>query len=170
VLRAVCSMGLRSGNGFWGKMKMKRIVMTCILATGFLGLAAVAGAEPTLEPFVNVSTTPDEIDLGIASLFTNTFEVPAALTVDVESNCIHGPIMISATKLKRREGGSISPDRIFVKTPETGGYVAMARPVAISETTTGSHKIVVDLRVETGLLYPAGEYTGMLMLTIMPPS
>jgi len=150
---------------------MKRLVITWVLAAALFGLAGIAGAAQVVEPFVNVSTTPDVLDLGTASLFMNSFDVPKALTVKVDSNCFHGPIMISTTKLKRRQGGSISPDRIFVKTPATGGFIAMARPVVISQPTEGSHKIVLDLRVETsGLLYPAGEYTGTIMLTIMPPA
>lgn len=149
---------------------MKRLVITWLLAVGLFGLAGIAGAGQTDEPFVNVSTTPDRLDLGTASLFTHTLDVPAALTVKVEANCMHGPIMISVTKLKRRRGGYISPERIFVKTPATGGFVTMARPVAISKPTIGSHKIVLDLRVETQFLDPAGEYTGTLILTIMPPA
>jgi len=149
---------------------MKRLVTTWIIAAGLFGLAGFTEAGQTDEPFVKVSTTPDKIDLGTASLFTDTFDVPEALTVSVDSNCLHGPIMISATKLKRRHGGSISPEDIFVKTTSTRGFVAMARPVEISKQTTGSHKVVLDLRVKTGTLYPAGEYEGTLMLTIMPPA
>jgi hypothetical protein len=141
-----------------------------VLAIGLFGLIGIAGAEQTDPPFVNVYTTPDKIDLGTVPLFTNAFEVPEALTINVESNCLHGPIMISATKLKRPQGGSISPDNIFVRTPVTGGYVAMASPVAISEPTIGSHKIVLDLRVQAQFLHPAGEYSGTLTLTIMPPA
>ena len=148
---------------------MKRLVITWVLAVGLFGLAGIAGAEQTVRPFVNISTTPDTLDLGTASLFTNFYDVPAALTVKVDANCMHGPIMISTTKLKRRQGGSISPDRIFVKTPATDGFVTMARPVAISKPTIGSHEIVLDLRVDAQFLDPAGEYTGTLMLTIMPP-
>jgi hypothetical protein len=148
---------------------MRRLVITWVLVIGFFGLAGIAGAEQTGPPFVNVYTTPDKIDLGTVPLFTDAFEVPEALTVNVESNCLHGPIMISATRLKRPQGGSISPDNIFVRTPVTGGYVAMARPVTISRPMTGSHKIVLDLRVQAQFLYPAGEYSGTLTLTIMPP-
>jgi hypothetical protein len=153
-----------------GKMTMKRLVITWALTIGLFGLAGAAEAEQAEKPFVNVSTTPDSIDLGTASLFTNTFEVPAALTVKVDANCFHGPIMISATKLEHRQGSSISPERIFVKSPDTSGFVAMARPVAISKPTIGPHKIVLDLRVEAELLYPAGEYTGALILTMVPPT
>ena len=150
---------------------MKRLVITWVLAAILFGLAGVAGAEQIDEPFVNVSTTPDVLDLGTASFFTDSHDVPGALTVKVDSNCFHGPIMISTTKLKHRQGGSISPDHIFVKTPETGGFITMARPVPISKSTEGSHKIVLDLRVETGgLLYPADEYKGTITLTIMPPA
>ncbi len=152
-------------------MKRLVIIITCwALAAVLFGLAGVAGAEQIDKPFVNISTTPDVLDLGTASLFTDSFDVPGALTVNVDSNCFHGPIMISTTKLKHRQGGSISADRIFVKTPATGGFVTMARPVAISKSTEGPHEIVLDLRVETNFLYPAGEYTGTITLTIMPPA
>jgi hypothetical protein len=149
-----------------GKTKMKRIIITWALTVGLFGLAAITEAD---EPFVNISTTPDEVDLGTVPL-TNIYDVPGALTVNVESNCVHGPIMISSTKLKRRQGGSISPERIFVKSPATNGFIAMARPVTISKPTIGSHTIVLDFRVEADFLYPAGEYSGTLMLTMMPPS
>jgi hypothetical protein len=149
---------------------MKRLVITWVLAIGLFGLDGIAGAEQTDPPFINVYTTPDKIDLGIVPLFKDAFEVPEVLTVNVESNCLHGPIWISATKLERPQGGSISPENLFVRTPATGGYVAMAQPVAISEPTKGSHKIVLDLRVQAQFLYPAGEYSGTLTLTIMPPA
>jgi hypothetical protein len=152
---------------------MKRLVITWVLAIGLFGLNGIAEAVQTVDlkkPFVNISTTPDKIDLGTVPLFTDAFEVPEALTVNVKSNCLHGPIMISATKLQRPQGGSISPDDIFVRTPVTDGYVAMARPVKISNPTTGSHKIVLDLRVQAQFLYSAGEYSGTLTLTIMPPA
>lgn len=147
---------------------MRRLVITCVLAIGLFGLAGIAGAEQVDKPFLNVSTKPDKIDLGTASLFRDTLDVPAALTVLVESNCMHGPIMISATKLKRREGGSISPERIYVKSSATDGFVPIASPVAISKPEIGSHEIVLDLRVETKFFDPAGEYSGTLMLTITP--
>jgi len=149
---------------------MRRLVITWVLTIGLFGPSGLAYAERIYPPFVNVYTTPDKIDLGIVTLFQDSFEVTEAFTVNVESNCMHGPIMISASKLKRPQGGSISPDNIFVRTPATNGYVAMARPVAISKPTKGSHKIVLDLKVQAQFLYPAGEYSGTLTLTIMPPA
>jgi len=149
---------------------MKRLVIIWALTAVLFGLAGITEATQTDKPFVHVSATPDEVDLGTASFFRDIYDVPAALTVNVEANCMHGPIMISATKLKHRQGGSISPESIFVKTSATDGFVPMARPVAISKSTMGSHKIVLDLRVETNSLRPAGEYSGTLVLTIMPPA
>jgi hypothetical protein len=149
---------------------MRRLVITWVLAIGLFGLTGIAGAKQTDPPFINVYTTPDKIDLGTVPLYGDFFEVPEALTVNVVSNCLHGPIMISATELRRPQGGSISPDKIFVRTQATGGYVAMARPVRISHPTTGSHEIVLDLKVQAQFLYPAGEYSGTLTLTIMPPA
>jgi hypothetical protein len=154
---------------FGGKTKMKRIVIAWALIMGLLGLAVITEAKPVNEPFVNISTTPDEVNLGTVPI-TNNFIVPGALTVNVESNCVHGPIMISSTKLKLRQGSSISPEHIFVKSPATSGFVALARPVEISKSTLGSHKIVLDFKVEADFLSLAGEYSGRLILTMMPPS
>ena len=134
-----------------------------------LGLAGVAGAEEVDIPFVKISTSPDELDLGTAMLFTEFYDVPAALTVDVESNCMHGPIVISTTELKSRQGEKISPERIFVKTPATDGFIPMVKPVSISKTMSGPHKIVLNLRVNSNFVKPAGEYTGTITLTVMPP-
>ena len=151
---------------------MKRLVITWALAVVLFGLAGVAEAvrpaEPA-KPFVNVSTTPDKLDLGTVPL-TGIYDIPAAVTVEVEANCVHGPIVVSTTTLKRRQGGSILPERISVRTPATGGFVTMAKPVAISEQTAGSHKIVVDLKVQPDVRNLAGEYTGTFMFTVMPPS
>jgi hypothetical protein len=154
---------------FGGEQTMKRSVITWALAVALFGLAPVTEAvKPVTRPFVHVSATPSSLDLGTTS-FAGLHESPAALTVVVESNCIHGPILMSTTALKRRQGGSIPPEHIFVKTPATGEFVGMARPVAISQPTTGPHKIVVDLKVQTEWNL-AGEYKGTITLTVMPPS
>jgi hypothetical protein len=51
----------------------------------------------------------------------------------------------------------------------TSGYVAMNRPVAISKPTNGSHRIVVDVKVDAAAGFPAGQYDGMFTFMIMPP-
>jgi hypothetical protein len=157
-----------------GEEKMKRLVITWVLAVALFGLAGTAEAvKPVVktEPFINVSTTPDTLDLGTCSFLGGTYDLPAALTVDVEANCMYGPIMVSVTELKRRYGGgSVPRERILVKTPLTGQFVTMAKPVFISEPATGSHKIVLDFKVQAEFSDPAGKYTGAITFTIMPPS
>lgn len=152
---------------------MKRLIITWVLAVALFGLAGIAEAvKPVVKtkPFISVSTIPDVLDFGTSSLFGSR-DLPAALTVDVESNCLHGPIMVSVTKLRHRfGGGSISPERILVKTPVTGQFVTMEKPVFISEPTKGSHKIPLDFKVQTGFVDPAGKYKGTITFTIMPPS
>jgi len=128
---------------------------------------AVKPAVPD-RPFINVTTKPDRLDLGTAPLM-GSLELRAALTVEVEANCAHGPILLSATPLNRRSGGSIGTDRIAVRTAATDGYVAMNRPVAISKPAFGPHRIVVDVKVDAPVGYPAGDYNGVFTFMIMPP-
>jgi hypothetical protein len=45
----------------------------------------------------------------------------------------------------------------------------MNKPVAISPPATGSNKIVVDVKVLTKVMGPAGEYSGVFTFTIAPP-
>jgi hypothetical protein len=45
----------------------------------------------------------------------------------------------------------------------------MKRPVALSKPANGSHRIVVDVKVDATAGYPAGEYSGVFTLMIMPP-
>jgi hypothetical protein len=96
-------------------------------------------------------------------------EVKSALTVQVEANCPHGPIYLSATALNQKDGGTIGTDRIFVRTKETDGYVTMTKPVAISKPAQGSHKVVVDVRVDAPVGIAAGEYSGYFTCLIAPP-
>lgn len=153
---------------------MKRLLITWALAVTLFGLASITEAvqpakqEQSAKPFVSISTKQDKVDLGTI-LFPGIYDLPGALTLEVDSNCMHGPITISATELKRRNGGSISPEHISIKTPATGGFVTMGKPVVISKPTTGSHQIVLDLKVKTESINPAGEYTGTFTFTIMPP-
>ncbi len=149
---------------------MKRVLITTwIVAVALIGFAAVAEAvQPARKPFIRVSTSPHRLDLGTASA-AGVHNVSKALTVRVDSNCLHGPITISATTLRHHMGASIPPKRIFVRTKGTHGFVSMDRPVAISAPTSGSHSIVLDLQVQTGFKNLAGKYKGAFTLTVMPP-
>jgi len=156
---------------------MKRTVTSWALIVVLFGLAGVAeavrpaerlrgGVQPA-KPFISVSTKPATLDLG-KSRHPGVHEAPGALTVEVEANCMHGPIVISELKLRRRGGGLIPPEHISIRTPATGRFVKMTRPVAISKPERGPHKIVLDFRVLTGFNDPAGKYTGTITFTVTP--
>jgi BRCT domain type II-containing protein len=146
---------------------MKRIVFWTILValTGSAGIANTVSDKP----FIRVSTTPDELDLGTANFFAGIHEVPGALKVEVESNCLHGPILISTTSLERRGGGLIKQEDIYVRVPKVTDYVSLKKPVVIMSTSAGPQEVVLDFKVHAGLDNPAGQYEGMITLTIVPP-
>jgi hypothetical protein len=158
---------------FRGGGKKMKTVTTWALAAVVATLcwagnaSAVKPADTADRPFIHVTTTPDELDLGTTLM--GPLELKAALTVQVEANCLHGPIYLSATPLKQKNGDSIGTERISIRTAETDGYVAMNKPVAVSKAAKGSHKVVIDVKVDTPPGYAAGEYNGFFTFTIMPP-
>lgn len=151
---------------------MKKLVMTCVVAmvlSAGIGRAKVQIIEPTpAEAFVKISTTSNEDSLGTAG-FPGIHDLQSVLTVEVESNCLHGSIFASTDGF-RHPGGFIPPEHISIKAPVTGGFVPMTKPVAISEMVFGSHNIMLNFRVQTGPQHHEGKYTGVLTFTLMPPS
>ncbi len=152
---------------------MKKLVMIWAMAIVLFGWAGVAQTGRPVKqsadaPFLNISTSPDELNLGTV-LFPGIHDSDAELTVHVESNCLHGSILVSTTGLKRAAGGFVPPKRISIEAPVTGGFVTMARPVVISNPEPGSHNIALNFRVETGFQDHQGKYTGHLTFTVMPP-
>jgi hypothetical protein len=77
--------------------------------------------------------------------------------------------MVSSTELKGDIRGSIPPERIFVRSSATWGFVPLTKPVAVSKPQSGNHDIVLDMQVETGFCDIAGKYRGTITVTIMPP-
>ena len=161
---------------------MKKIVITWLMAVVLFEVAGIAPAVS--KPFVNISATSDSLEFGKPTFFSDgdTFFGPgsvvfpsaffmssATLTVKVESNYLHGPIVASITTLKHPRGGFIPLERISIKSPTTNGYVTMARPVVISKPEIGSHDIKLDFRLEVLPYDHAGRYTGIITFTVMPP-
>lgn len=158
---------------------MKRVITICFVAVIFAMPASVQAERP----FVNLSPSSDSLTFGDtefsapsliapgAALYPSIFgSSSASMTLKVESNCLHGPIMASITELKHRKGRgkTITPDRISVKAPVTNGYVSMAKPVLISKPETGSHNIDLNFRLEVSTFESAGRYEGTITFTIMP--
>ena len=145
---------------------MKKLLITLSVFIALFGSVETIQAE---KPFVRLSTTPDKLELGTITFWSDGVSA-STLTLNVASNCIHGPIVASITPLKRNADDIITPDRISVRTPATRGFVTMARPVSISETTEGSHDITMNFKIDTTVKDHAGRYSGSLTFTIMPPS
>ncbi len=149
---------------------MKKIVVALVMVVALFWSGGVVQAIGPKTPFISVSITPDILDFGTLPFLTQTYDPPATLKVKVTSNCLHGPIVASMKGLKHQNGMTITPDSIYIKGPATEGFVSMARPVAISKTTIGSHDILLNFRVKNNKFYgTAGKYTGTIVLTIMPP-
>ena len=147
---------------------MKRRLITCVIV--MIGLVGIAQAVNPTDPFISITTTPSELELGTLPV-VGTQDSSAELKVLVEANCIHGPITISATAFEGPNSRSISPKHIHVKSEATDGFVTMEKPVAISKPAEGTHEIVLKFRLQSidGKLEPAGRYKGTFTFTIIPP-
>lgn len=162
---------------------MNKLVTTCLILAVLLGTAGIARAD---DPYVSISTTKDRLEFGMATfsdlepslvsvsgkaLFPGIlFSASASLTVKVDSNCLHGPILASISDLRHTRGQIIPCERVSVSAPTTNGYVSMAKPVIISNPETGPHDIDLDFRVERLLHDPAGKFSGNITFTIIPVS
>jgi len=133
------------------------------------------------EPFVKISPLSENVKFGKieftepsllapgAALYPTTFgSSSAALTLKVNSNCLHGPIMASVTDLRHRMGKTITSDRISIKAPITDGYVSMEKPVMISKPEMGSHDIDLSFKLKVNPFETAGRYKGTITFTVMP--
>ena len=157
---------------------MKRVTKIWLVAVILFTTPVITKADA---PFVNISPSSDNLKFGEpvysepsliapgAVLYPTTFGTSSAdLTLKVESNCLHGPIMASITKLTHRMGKTITTDRIFIKAPITNGYVSMVKPVLISKPEIGSHNIDLSFRLDINTFEAAGRYQGTLTFTVMP--
>ena len=143
------------------------LATTAVLAA-LAALPQQASALPRVQPYVQLSVTPQSLDLGTVPQ-PGTFDSPSELKVHVAANCVHGGIAASVTALQRTGGGSIGPERVFMKLPATGNYVPMTHPVAVTgPMTPGVFDVILKFRVETALADIPGEYAGTLTITLVP--
>ena len=144
---------------------MKKLLIILVFGLVSLSSVGVARAE---KPFVYISIPQEKVNLGTFLLWDTI--IPEALTLKINSNCLHGCVVASMSSLSNSLGNQILPDRILIKTIATGGFVSMAKPVVISGPAVGSHDIVVDFKVKADGEYKrAGEYYGTIAFTVMPP-
>jgi len=172
----------------------KLVIITCTTMMVMFGPAGIALADSDIfvstytiikensGPFVSISTLSNKLEFGRPTLadpilapglamFPSIYRSAAAsLTVHVESNCLHGPIVASVTALKHSGGYTIPPERILIHAPimQEDEYVRMARPVVISNPENGSHDIELNFKLQATHFDYAGRYSGAITFTIMP--
>ena len=120
-------------------------------------------------PYVCISTTPNKIDFGTVLGFGD-HTLDSVMTVNINSNCVHGSVIASFSPFKNSEGDVIKSNRVYIQSPMTDGYVSMVRPVVISKQTEGNHSFDLSFKVKTDLEDRSGKYEGSLTFTVVPPS
>jgi hypothetical protein len=160
----------------WGDNKMKKVFVIAMVCFGLTGIGqAVRPALPPKmvsdEPFVGISVTPDNINLGIVSPMGFN-SLPAKLEAHIVANCPH-KVEASFVPFKGSDYNvTINPKHTSVeingvKIRENGSGV----PIVSSANPTPPEGIGVpfDIKFTTKglMLYPAGQYKGNLVLTIM---
>jgi len=151
-----------------GRALARRLCLVAAIVAVAAG-APMAHALPRVTRYVQVSASPANLDLGNVP-HPGTYDSAAKLKVHVVANCVHGGIAASVTALARTGGGgSIGPERIFVKVPATGNYVAMKNPVPLTgPMNPGVFDVILKFRVKTELQDPVGTYTGTMTITYAP--
>jgi len=127
-------------------------------------LGPKAYAVPRVIHYVLVQPTPTEVDFGDISQ-PGDIDAPTPLCVRIASNCNRGGGIIATAGLSSSGGGTIPPDRIFVKIPGTAVFVPLSDPVQFSPPCGPANTLFeLELRIRTLWTDPAGEYTGTLEL------
>jgi len=156
MMPAACSK--RSGRSC---PRVARLALaTAAVLAALAALPQQASALPRVQPYVQLSVTPQSLDLGTVPQ-PGAFDSPAELTVHIAANCNHGGVVISTTGLLTSEGEAIPPERIFVRTQQGGSYVPMTNPVpVIAPAGPGVVEVKVSVRIQTSSSDPAGTYVG----------
>jgi len=117
-------------------------------------------AGPQIQRYISLTAKPNPLALGTVSE-PGTHDVANALDVHFTANCSHGDMLISTAGLQSGSGDLIPPERIFVRLPGTGNYVAMSSPVSVSlPAGPVIHDFELRFRVQVEPTDPAGTYSG----------
>ena len=147
---------------------MKKLIL--IVVSAAILLLSLEGTSLANDPFIRISTEPDEVVLSTIPGSSGTGRY-SSLTVNVESNCTHGAIVVSITPLKMKgKLFTVPRERISVIAPTTSDFVPLSKSVTISKTQTGSHEIPLTFRVDASFDDYAGKYEGTIAFTVMPPA
>jgi len=158
---------------------MKKVVMICVMAGVWFGLAtsaeAVRPVTPPMvvpaKPFVSISVKPDKLDLG--TIPTSCLgSSPAKLEAHIIANCPHQVRASLEPFEQKRSRVSIRPKDMSVIINGIDVPIAGAKVPIISSvkpTPRGGVDVPVDMKFSLAnpLLYPAGPYEGVLIFTVM---
>lgn len=158
---------------------MKRLVLICVVAVVLLGLAGVGQAKIRrapfvvgcpIKPFVAMSITPDELDLGVVGQ-SGPDGLSGRLTARIVANC---PYHVEASFAQfTGKGGSILPEHTSMvingKNVAVGGaavsVASSSRPTPIKGVDV---RVDLKVAVDRAFVYRAGAYEGTVTFTIMP--
>jgi len=155
---------------------MKKVCVIAMVCFGITGIVqAVRPALPpkmvSAVPFVGISITPDNLDLGMVSPFGYN-NLPAKLEARIVANCPH-KVEASFVPFKgSKYNVTINPKHTAVEINGVKIRVAGSGVTIISSarpTPPEGVGVPVDIKFMTRglMLYPAGQYKGSLVLTIM---
>jgi len=178
LLRAVSNKGMMLEN-IWGDKTMKKVVMICVMAAVWFGLAtsaqAVRPVTPPMvvsaKPFVSISVKPDKLDLGTITPGT-LGSLLAKLEAHTIANCPHQVKASFEPFEQKRSRVSIRPEDMSVVLNGVDVPIAGAKVPIISSvkpTPRGGVDVPVDMKfsLANAVRYPAGSYKGTLIFTIM---
>jgi len=130
------------------------------LAALLVGPPTPSQALPHLERYVELTASPIPLDLGAVGR-PGTYDSTAVMSLHLAANCAHGGVVISTTGCQLDPDHVIPPERIFVKVPATGDYVALTHPVHVTPPAgPGIHDFQLSFRVQTEPTDRAGLYRG----------
>jgi hypothetical protein len=153
------------GNKMWNLAKMCAIVAGCLVATG------TASAVNPLMPFVMVKAPAEPLHLGEA-YGPGTKHLSGRVMARVVANCPYH-IEASFEGLRHEQGkAAISAKHMSVAINGRKVPVGTGRrvPIVTSRDSTRGNGVDVPIELQVGIdglaSYPAGRYSGILVITV----
>ncbi len=134
------------------------------------GLSAGQASAAVIQPYVQISVSASSISIEVQGV--GTFNAPAPLTVKVAANTVHGGIIVMASPLVLSTDSAVTlpASQLFVKGPLTGTFKPLTAPINVTgPMIPGIFNILLEFQFNLPELMPAGEYTGVITITVAPP-
>jgi len=144
-------------------VKLVRLDEVVMKASVILSLVVLVTLQVSLacgQPYVSISVTPGQLDLGSIPPQPDSYDIQATLTLHITANCPYH-VEVSLEQFIRAGGGSIPLERTLVQmvtpisspgpTPEAGEYV----------------DVELNFNIKTTFEDLPGTYTATVIFTIM---